>query len=234
MAKNEEEYWWHKGRRQIIQVVAKNFFSGSKNNIADVGCGTGGNYSVLKNFGTVDGLDISKSALTYCQNRNVYHNLVCAAATEIPQQTYTIITAFDVLEHLDADEDVLKQWEIALKPGGYIFITVPAYLWLFGPHDISLHHKRRYTRTELLKKAREAGFTPIFSSYFFLFTFPLLCLSRLKQKLHKDTQNIKTYPAIPRALSFFLELLSTLEGFILKNKIPLPFGSSIILVARKK
>lgn len=233
MAEHEENYWWHKGRRKIIETVAKKFITESKNNIADIGCGTGGNFEILSKFGTVDGLDMSESALEYCRKRNVYNELVLAKANELPKNKYNIVTAFDVLEHLDGDTVILHKWAAAIKPHGFVLLTVPAYQWLFGPHDRALQHKRRYTQSELVSKIRSTGFTPIYSSYFFCFTFPILCVSRLLSKLSTSSKQGASYQETPRALELFFLAFSNVESLLIKRGFRLPFGSSIVIIAKK-
>lgn len=233
MAEQEENYWWHKGRRQIIESVAKRFLPKQSMIIADIGCGTGGNYLILSKYGLVDGIDMSESALTYCKNRGFYNELVQSGAENLQKNKYNLITAFDVLEHLENDTKILQTWANALLPHGYILLTVPAYQWLFGPHDRSLHHKRRYTRTELNQKIRAAGFTPIYDSYFFFFTFPLLCISRLLSRLKKTESETTSYQKTPQLLEKLFLKFSAIESASMENKKSFPFGSSIIIIAKK-
>lgn len=234
MAKQEANYWWHKGRRHIIETVCNKFISKQKITIADIGCGTGGNFELLRKYGNVDGLDISEAALEYCKKRSAYRKRVLTSAENVPINEYDIITAFDVLEHLENDNSVLRAWASSLKPRGYILLTVPAYQWLFGPHDRSLHHKRRYTRQELELKARKAGFSPVYCSYFFFFTFPFLLLSRIYEKRKKTTGPVSTYKEIPLFLEKIFLLLSRLEGWLINKSATLPFGSSLIIIAQKQ
>jgi len=139
------------------------------------------------------------------------------------------VTAFDVLEHTKNDTDVLQEWNRVLKPKGYLYITVPAYQWLFGPHDKQLMHYRRYLLSNLLKLLRKSGFTPIFASYFFMFTFPLLIIQRLIAKIFNTKPG---YNKMPDAINNLLIKITNLEVSLLQ-KSSLPFGSSILILAKK-
>lgn len=69
-----------------------------------------------------------------------------------------VIFLFDVIEHVE-DETALLE-ELAhkhLAPGGVIFITVPAYNWLYTSHDAVLGHHRRYSLASLKQTCNNAG-----------------------------------------------------------------------------
>jgi glycosyltransferase involved in cell wall biosynthesis len=68
------------------------------------------------------------------------------------------IICLNVLEHIEADRDVLRHFHRALAPGGHAIILVPQHPWLYSPTDKSLGHVRRYTAQELHDKLAEAGF----------------------------------------------------------------------------
>ena len=86
--------------------------------------------------------------------------------------------AFDVLEHIEDDNAILKTLRDALKPGGFLFVTVPADKRLWSAMDIYAEHKRRYSYKELREKIEGNGFKVIKMSYFMTFLYPLILLSR--------------------------------------------------------
>lgn len=232
MAENEEKYWWHRGHRNIIDAICAEFLTQNNLQITDVGCGTGGNYQVLKKYGRVTGIDVAESALEYCRKRNVYDELRQTDSTDLEPASCDVITAFHVLEHIEDDRATLRAWHRALTPNGRIIITVPAYQWLFSAHDRSLHHKRRYYRSDLLKKIIETGFTIERSSFLFYITFPLLCVQRLMSKFKKENDR-DTYAKVPRFIEWVLLRTNDLEHFLITHAMNSPFGSSIIVCARK-
>ncbi|MBJ6989006.1 class I SAM-dependent methyltransferase [Devosia sp. MC521] len=74
---------------------------------------------------------------------------------------------FDVLEHIEEDGATLAQIHALLRPGGHLYLTVPAYRWLWSPEDVDAGHYRRYTRASLARVLREAGFEIQYQSYLF-------------------------------------------------------------------
>lgn len=232
MEQEERNYWWHIGRREVLQKVLGRYLPPAKNlDILDVGCGTGVNYNWLKNWGRVTGLDTSTEALEYCRNKQVYDELIQTDGTNLAfDSRFDLVTSFDVLEHIQDDMSALQNWHAALKPNGYIFITVPAYQWLFSAHDKALHHQRRYSAKELREKFAQAGFGIKFISPFFWFTFPMVMLVRL---LTKKSTPKTSYVSTPGTLGKFLISLSKSEANFLDKGDPLPWGSSILVLAEK-
>jgi SAM-dependent methyltransferase len=99
----EESHWWHRGRRRIIESFVREIcksFGGRRPRILDVGCGTGGNLSLLKQFGDAEGVDVSPDALDFCRQRGL-ENVKLGAAEELPyeQGSFDLVTALDVIEH---------------------------------------------------------------------------------------------------------------------------------------
>ncbi|MFH1088295.1 MAG: GtrA family protein [Patescibacteria group bacterium] len=93
--------------------------------------------------------------------------------------SFDVLTAFDVLEHIKNDNQVLKEWGRVLSDKGLIYLTVPAHQWLFGPHDRAMGHYRRYSMRQLGKLLSQNGFKPIFTTYIFSSTFPIFLLQRV-------------------------------------------------------
>jgi len=151
--------------------------------------------------------------------------------------------AFDVLEHIDDDEAVLKNVHGALKPGGTLFITVPADMRLWSAMDIYAEHKRRYSMKELRTKIEGNGFKVIKMSYFMTLLYPFILLSR---KLSQGTNNINDEDMEKQ---FKKEVMSELQPNVIINSLfflifslevplinsfTLPFGSSLLCVAVKE
>ena len=232
MHKQEQNYWWHIGRREILRRVLAKWLSPQDNKqVLDIGCGTGINYWWLKEWGEVTGVDSSPEALNYCRQQQAYDALVQIDGTnlELPDK-FDLAVAFDVLEHITEDETALKSWWQAIKLGGYLMITVPAYQWLWSAHDQALHHYRRYSVGELKTKFRKAGFTIQFISPFFFFTFPVVVLVRL---FTKGTKPKTSYIATTSRMDKVLINLSRIEADYLVDGGHFPWGSSILVIARK-
>ncbi|MEK7227749.1 MAG: class I SAM-dependent methyltransferase, partial [Patescibacteria group bacterium] len=199
----------------------------------DVGCGTCEGASIVSNMGGITGIDMSDEALSIAKNKG-YVSLCKGSGERLPfaEKIFDSLIMLDVLEHIDDDRATLNECFRVLKPSGTIFITVPAHQWLWSGHDEVLGHKRRYQKSKLLEKTKQAGFEIIFCSYYFSFTFPAVILFRLIEKLVRNKKSSHFFH-IPRWFNITLLFFMRCEGHLLKLGLPTPFGSSLILVARR-
>jgi SAM-dependent methyltransferase len=182
---------------------------------------------------TVTGLDMSEIALRFSHDRGI-PNLIQADGTALPFQSssFDAIIALDIFEHIEAHQLAFSEALRVLRPGGILVLSVPAFWWLWGPHDIALHHFRRYKRTELVSRLRSVGFEISCGSYAVFLLFPLVVLSRLVEKFRRGPAKA-SLPRVPNGLNVFLVRLLALEGGWIRGGIRLPWGSSVVAVARK-
>jgi len=119
----------------------------------------------------------------------------------------------DVLEHVDDDEALLRAAAERVRPGGSVFVTVPAFQWLWRGHDEFLGHKRRYTLPEVEALVRQAGLVVVSGHYFFGLVLPAAAAQRSFDKLKGTPPGSKLAvypPAVNRAL-----------GALAKMEVPL-------------
>jgi SAM-dependent methyltransferase len=235
LAEHEQSYWWHLGRLEIIQTYLKRVCRNkSSSAILNVGCGTGGTIDMLERFGNVDNIDASDDAVAFVKSRG-YKNIKKVDDIDLPfeDKTYDVVGAFDVLEHIEDHKRALCEWKRVLKDDGAIVITVPAYQWLWSEHDVSLHHRRRYTVKSLMAVAAEAGLRPERKSYAISFSLPLVAGFRFASKaFDRKTDPETSYVPVPRAINTFFATLLKIEAK-LHNRISLPAGTSVIDILRK-
>jgi len=232
MAETEARHWWFLGRRAILAKMIGSLNLPQNSKILEVGCGTGGNLQMLATFGEVSALemDATARAIAAKKTNNLYDIRAGFCPDNIPfhEQQFDLICMFDVLEHIEKDTETLISIKQLLKKNGRILLSVPAYQWLYGPHDEFLHHKRRYSAKELRKKFVASGFQPLKISYFNTFLFPLAAIVRLKDKIIGNRSATGT--GVPPVLinNIFSCIFST-ERFLLE-RFNLPFGVSLLCI----
>lgn len=227
----EDSYWWFVARRE----VCLQFMSGivpKDAQILDVGCGTGKGQDSFSQFGLVYGVDYSNEALEFCKERGLTR-IARADAEALPFQsdTFDMVVSLDTIEHVPDDYKAVSEIRRVLKPGGYFVMNVPAYMWLWGPHDVALMHKRRYSRTMVRKLFQESGLKVERITYHIFFLFPLVMLSRFMGKFRKGEPEAKL-PSIPGAVQTVLKAIQRSEAAIMV-RANLPWGSSIIAIGKK-
>jgi len=236
MYKLESFYWWFVARRRLLDsmvaVLAREF---DRPVILDVGCGTGINYSVLSKHGETFSSDASENALRFSKSRGI-ECLVRSQVESLPfgASRFDIVTALDMLEHVDNDLAALDELLRVTNDRGVLVITVPAYGFLWSEHDEALHHRRRYAASELRNKLTNAGFEVERISYYITFLFFPILFMRFVQSVSRTSIHAKTsHVILPRWLNSLLIAILGFERFLL-NWINFPFGVSIVCLARKQ
>lgn len=236
-AKLEEGHFWFKGRRTIFFDLIERSLDGRNDlQILEVGCGAGGMLAPLSAFGQVHGLDIAHDYMQYCKHRG-HERLVTGSGYELPFKdgTFDLVALFDVIEHIEDDQRVLSESRRVLKPGGQVFISVPAYQFLWSQNDRVAHHLRRYTAGQLGRVLRSAGLEPRKLSYFNTFLFPLILPAVLVLKLKEmifglpDDQTNLSHDFKEPVNSMFAWLMGA-ERYLLRH-MEFPFGHSLIAMA---
>lgn len=181
LAAQEEGHFWFEERNRLLEWCLRHFFQDSAS-FCEVGCGTGFVAKHLEaTFPKVDftAAEFFIEALHFANQRTRRTRLLQADARFLPfREAFDVIGAFDVIEHIEEDELVLRQFHKALKPRGGLILTVPQHMFLWSVTDEVSHHKRRYSRSELRVKVQRAGFRPVFCTSFVTSLLPFMFASR--------------------------------------------------------
>jgi len=230
-------HFWFRGFRQFVTPVIAGLASGRAGlRLVDCGCGTGHNLQLLCPYGRAIGLDLSQSGSAHAQAAG--WTVLRADVTSLPlaSNAFDMATSFDVLQCVEADEAAVREMARIVKPGGAIVLTVAALDVLRGDHAEVWQEVRRYTPATARRLVESAGLRAERVSFMFASVFPLIAFVRLTQRLTRklgravraDT-DIST-PARP--LNLVLTALVSAEAALVR-RVPMPIGSSVLVVARK-
>ena len=231
----EETHWWYVGRRKIIRCLVEKICTALNDpnpRILDVGCGTGANLKMLAACGRAEGVDISPQAIEFCRECGL-DSVKLGAIEQLPYEngSFDLVTALDVIEHLDDDVLGLREIRRVLCRDGRLLLFVPAFMFLWGVQDDVSNHRRRYTVPSLLKTVEAAGFSIEWSSYANIsFFIPVLIVRSVMRwlGLRAATEYGITISLMNRPFSWVFAA----ERFILESG-RLPFGVSAVCIARR-
>jgi len=197
--------------------------------ILDVGCGNGLMLPVLADLGNVAGIEVDTSLLNdqtpyreriYTQplGAGIYHGL-----------RFDLITALDVLEHIEDDQQAVRHMMRMLAPGGRLIVTVPAFMSLWDEHDQRNRHCRRYTADDLAQLLGPHGRVVKVR-----YLYPSLYLPKLLVRLINGQRpgSVRQHAMPPRWLSALLAALLRAEDR-LTGWLPMPVGTSVLGIVEK-
>jgi len=231
MAELDQRHWWYRARRQVLaELIRREAPPPPGGRLLELGCGTGHNLGMLGQFGAVDGLELDDQAREIAQQR-LGRTVMSAPLPElsgVPERTYDLVGAFDVIEHIDDDRAALESIARLLKPGGKFVMTVPAHQWMWSAHDVVNHHQRRYSKPALKRLIDQSPLRLESIGYFNSLLFPIAVAERMASKARgKDDANLSLPP---KPLNSALERAFAAERHLI-GRVPLPPGLSLFAVA---
>jgi SAM-dependent methyltransferase len=236
LANMEAGSFWFRGRNRLLIWALERYFPEAKN-FMEIGCGTGFVLSGVKETRpglTLFGSEIFSAGLTFAAQRLPEVELFQMDARRIPfREEFDIIGAFDVLEHIREDEEVLSQMHQATRKGGGILVTVPHHPFLWSQVDDLSRHARRYKTRELKVKVERAGFKIVRLTSFVSLLLPLLALSRFKQRFDRKEFDPTSEFNISTFMNTTLERILDAERSLIRAGVSFPAGGSLLLVARR-
>lgn len=231
--KSEDQSFWFRSRNKIIIWLLNKYYAGFENFI-EIGCGTGYVLNgIKKEFpkAKYTGSEYFMEGIKFAEMRMPDVNFIQLDAKNMNEnRVYDVVGIFDVLEHIDDDELVLRNIHNSLSDDGMVLITVPQHMCLWSNADVQACHERRYTQNELKNKMKAAGFEINYISGFVSLLFPLMWLSR---KNTKSDEGIETELEMNKYLNKLLLVVMNIERVLLKLGVKFKFGGSIIAIGRK-
>jgi len=238
----ERNHWWFKARLRILESIVKQKIAktDAKLKILNVGVATGATSEMLSNFGEVTSSEYDKDCCDFLLEKTGIE-AVNASLTELPfaDNSFDLICAFDVIEHIEDDALAVAEMHRVLKPGGHYFVTVPAFQFLWSNHDVVNHHFRRYTKPQLNQLFTDKQFQLADSSYFnFWLFFPIAAVRFLLNLLpkKKGTETSGSDNEVLSSSGILNKLMFSIfhsEKALLKTGIRFPFGVSIFSLGTK-
>ena len=240
MFAQEEQHWWYAGMRRISAALLEPYLprvDGAHSRpleLLDAGCGSGGMTRYLQRFGRVTGIDLAPEAVSLAKQRGLTQ-LARSSVGAIPFRdgAFDVVTSFDVLYHLNVNDDraALSEIHRVLRPGGIALIRLPAFDWIRGAHDEVVHTRHRYTRDELSAKLEDVGFLVERSTYANFLLFPLAPVKRYLERRNGSHEATDLWRP-PGPVNRLLTDLLSLEA-IPARTFGLPWGLSVFAVARR-
>lgn len=231
----QQRHWWFVTKKAIVLDTLDRIRQTSLNrSTLDIGCGAGLMLGALAERGPTSGMDMSDDAIGF--SREIFDGTVKKGSlpddVPYPENSFTLITALDVIEHVDDDVAALKTLRSRLVNDGVLIVTVPAYMFLWSAHDEVNQHKRRYTAKELAAKFLAAGFSIEKLTYFNTLLFPVVFVVRkINNLLGRDGASDVEMPGA--IANFVLMKIFGWEKYLLR-RLSFPFGVSVLVVARKQ
>jgi SAM-dependent methyltransferase len=243
LAAAEDRHFWFRARNRVIEALAAQLTAGFAPGyrVLEVGCGTGSALRALERAcpgGSVLGMDLFGEGLRHARRRG--GRLVQADLHHPPfAARFDLVGLFDVVEHLADDVRVLRDLAELLAPGGALLLTVPASRRLWSSWDETVRHRRRYEPAELGARLREAGYRVEYLTPYMSAIFPLVWARRKlgrggRSGCDADSHALAEgeFRVVP-GLNALLGLCLAPEARRIARRRTLPFGTSLVAVARK-
>jgi len=239
----EDRHWWFRGRRTVYLELLRGALAergGRVPRALDVGCGAGGFATRLGRVADdVVAVDRAPEPLATCAERGLRSVVRCdARALPFDDASFDLVTLFDVLEHVRDERAALAETRRVLRPGGRLFVSVPAHAWLYAANDRVAGHERRYSRSALTAALRSVEFTVERATYTNVVLAPLIVplvlglrLCERARLFGRDPQHTNLSWPLPGPAHAALARIFEAE-LLWSRRRDAPFGHSLVAIAR--
>ena len=205
--------------------------------IFDVGAGNGFVAAALQRAGfPTIAIEPNRTGATNAIGRGV-EQVVCGSlpSSAFREHTAGAIGLFDVIEHVEDDRGFLSSLRPYLREHGRLYVTTPAYRWLWSENDTRSGHFRRYTRAALDEVLREAGYRLDYATYiFWALPLPILLFRTIRAREGAPrTRSRSHHQAGSATRRRVIEACFAFETRCIAGGVSVPFGGSCLAVATR-
>src|SRR5262249_47229663 len=203
LAAGEPRSFWYRSRAHLVVDVLRRYFP-EAGSLLKVGCGTG--YMLARIHAAypstrLTGFEPHEQGLTIARECVPEADFAHLDVLELEHELeFDVVCAFGLLEHLHDDRPALERMRRATRPGGGLVLLIPQHPWLWSETDVLAHHRRRYTRRELVSRVCSAGFEVVFASSFVATLLPAMVVARLAARISARRPDLVGEPE-PRGLN---------------------------------
>jgi SAM-dependent methyltransferase len=236
-AETLEGHWWVEHRRGIIGHWLRQLGiePGRSLDVLELGSGVGVEFDFFAQFGAVTGVELSPVGAEYCRRKG-YAALLEGDLnhTDLGQARFDLAADFHVLYHrwIDDPAKVLRGVYDALRPGGTLILTEPAFEILRRGHDDAVMAARRWSRRELVELVEGAGFRIQRFSAMLTLVAPGALFGALFDRFRKTSSDVRELQRSSPVTDNVIRTVLALERALIRVG-PLPLGTCWALVAQK-
>ena len=236
----ESSFWVRSRNRLFKRIVENHLIPSGKTKFLEIGCGTGGFIEKIIDNESLEitGSEVYLRGLLYAKKNLPNVDFIQFDVTKgVVGDEFDIIVAFDVIEHIEDDVAAISNINKMLHKGGSFIVTVPQHMFLWSKLDEIVKHKRRYSRRELVAKLQSNGFDISYCTSFLFALFPLMLISRIFDKGRDqsdfDEEALEKRVTFSNMLNWIFDRLMRIDEALIRLGISLPFGGTLVVVARK-
>lgn len=239
---NAQSSFWVKSRNRLFKnIVQRYMLTTAKTKFLEIGCGTGDFIQqIIQNENLeITGSEIYLKGLLYAKKNLPKVDFIQFDVTQgCIGNEFDLIVAFDVIEHIENDVAALSNINQMLTGDGVLVVSVPQHMFLWSNLDEIVKHKRRYSRHELVTKLQENGFNISYVTSFLFVLFPLMLVSRVldkgRAKVQSEKVALEKKVTFSKPLNWLFDLLMRIDEVLIRLGLSLPFGGTLVIVARKR
>ncbi len=228
----EHRHFWRIAKRSVILDLFERWAPSGPLRILDVGGACSLVSQEMTRFGAVTVVEPEEASARFAREELGLDARPGSLPDAMPVEgPFDVVTLFDVIEHIDDDVESLAAVRRLMRPGAMLLVTVPALQLLWSNHDVSVHHRRRYSRETLQRALVAAGFRVARISYHTCLLFPLVLAQRLASRARGVSAKAEYSVKVPAApINAALLAVMRVEQRLIR-KVDLPIGSSLLAVA---